>query len=328
MVNKNRKSDLLIKHFNSILIIILIVFIFLFFSLKNNSFYSVSNITTILSIIPALAIVCIGQTLLLISGTFDLSVGSIVGFSGVLLAQIVQVFKIDSVWLSIIVFLFVIIVGGIIGLLNGLLVTRIGINALITTIAMLTIIMGLSLFITKGNYIVLTSPFFLKIGTYNIFNIVPLALIITIIGYILFFILLKTTVFGRYIYAIGNNKVAANYVGINVKRIEVYLFVISGALSALGGILLASKLTNAQAILGEGYPILTIAACVLGGSLLAGGKGGVLGTLLGVIFLMILKNGLSMIGFEQYIQDLVTGIVLIFALFISEFIQKKFTKNI
>ena len=328
MVNKNRKSDLLIKHFNSILIIILIVFIFLFFSLKNNSFYSVSNITTILSIIPALAIVCIGQTLLLISGTFDLSVGSIVGFSGVLLAQIVQVFKIDSVWLSIIVFLFVIIVGGIIGLLNGLLVTRIGINALITTIAMLTIIMGLSLFITKGNYIVLTSPFFLKIGTYNIFNIVPLALIITIIGYILFFILLKTTVFGRYIYAIGNNKVAANYVGINVKRIEVYLFVISGALSALGGILLASKLTNAQAILGEGYPILTIAACVLGGCLLAGGKGGVLGTLLGVIFLMILKNGLSMIGFEQYIQDLVTGIVLIFALFISEFIQKKFTKNI
>jgi len=328
MVNKNIKSDLLIKHFNSILIIILIVFIFLFFSLKNNSFYSVSNITTILSIIPALAIVCIGQTLLLISGTFDLSVGSIVGFSGVLLAQIVQVFKIDSVWLSIIVFLFVIIVGGIIGLLNGLLVTRIGINALITTIAMLTIIMGLSLFITKGNYIVLTSPFFLKIGTYNIFNIVPLALIITIIGYILFFILLKTTVFGRYIYAIGNNKVAANYVCINVKRIEVYLFVISGALSALGGILLASKLTNAQAILGEGYPILTIAACVLGGSLLAGGKGGVLGTLLGVIFLMILKNGLSMIGFEQYIQDLVTGIVLIFALFISEFIQKKFTKNI
>jgi ribose/xylose/arabinose/galactoside ABC-type transport system permease subunit len=325
--NKQKTDNLFIKHFNSILLIVLITFSFVFFSLKNSSFYSLNNIITILSTLSAIAIVCIGQTLLLISGTFDLSVGSIVGFSGVLLAKIIEYFKVESLGVSILVFLFVILIGGIIGLLNGLLVTKIGINALITTIAMMTIIIGFSLFITKGNFIGLSTSFYLKIGTLNVFNVIPIALLIAIVGYLLFFVLLKTTIFGRYIYAIGNNRVAASYVGVNVKRIEVYLFMISGSLSSLAGILLASKLTNAQAILGEGYPILSIAACVLGGCLMAGGKGGVLGTFLGVVFLMIIKNGLSMIGFEQYIQDLVTGVVLIFALFISELIQKRYSKN-
>ncbi|MHB8279269.1 MAG: ABC transporter permease [Candidatus Humimicrobiaceae bacterium] len=319
----NYKKNFLLKSLNSILLLVILSISLIFFSIKSNDFLTLNNIVTIIILTVAIGVVCIGQTLLLISGSFDISVGSVVGFSGVILAKILNVFKIEDTGRSLLILLLVIAVGGIIGFINGVIVTKVGINALITTIAMLSIVMGLSLAITKGNFITINTPFFIILGTYKIGNIFPISLIILIILYAAFYVILKTTVFGRYIYAIGNNQTASMYAGINVNKIKIMLFVISGATSAIGGIILASKLTNAQAIFGESYPITTIAACVLGGSAISGGKGGVLGSLIGISFLSVLINGLSIIGLPTNIQNLVTGIMLIIALYISELWLKK-----
>lgn len=319
----NYKKNLLLKSLNSILLLVILSISLIFFSIRSSDFLTLNNIVTIIVLTVAIGVVCIGQTLLLISGSFDISVGSVAGFSGIVLAKILNIFEINDAGRSLLILLLVIAVGGIIGFINGVIVTKVGINALITTIAMLSIVMGLSLSITKGNYITITTPFFIILGTYNIGNVIPISLIILIILYVAFYVILKTTVFGRYIYAIGNNETASTYAGINVNKIKIILFVIAGATSAIGGIILASKLTNAQAIFGQNYPITTIAACVLGGSAISGGKGGVLGSLIGISFLSVLINGLSIIGLPTNIQNLVTGIILIIALYISEFWLKK-----
>ncbi len=322
IVVSSGKKDTIKKFVNSILLFVILVFTIIFFSLRSENFLTLNNIITIAISISSIGIVCVGQSLLLVSGSFDISVGSIVGFTGVVLAKLLEVFGIMDSGRSILIIFMALIAGGLIGLINGVLVTKIGINALITTIAMLSIVVGLSMAITKGQYISIKNPFFIALGSSKIGGYVPISIIILIVLYLSFYIILKTTVFGRYIYAIGNNEKAARYAGINVDLVRIILFTISGASSAIAGIILASKLTSAQAIFGANYPLITIAACVLGGCAISGGKGGVLGPLLGISFLLILRNGLILNGLPTHIQDLFTGIILIIALFLSEFWKK------
>jgi ribose transport system permease protein len=319
----NVRKNLFYRTLNSILLIAIIVAIMIFFSIRSKDFFTLNNIITNIFAVSTIGIVCIGQTLLLISGTFDISVGSVVGFSGVILAKLLTEFEITNTWNSILLILVVVAVGCFIGFINGIIITKVGVNALITTIAMLSIVLGLSLVITKSKYISITAPFFKYLGSYKIAGIVPIPLILLIVLYGSFYLVLKTTVFGRYVYAIGDNELAAKYAGINVDKIRIILFTITSGLSAIAGILLASKLTSAQAIFGENYPLITVAACVLGGAALSGGRGGVLGSLLGIGFLTVLENGLILIGLPTYIQDLVTGFVLIIALYISEIWTRK-----
>jgi ribose/xylose/arabinose/galactoside ABC-type transport system permease subunit len=314
--NKNRYS--LIKFLNIILLIVILIVTIIFFTIKNHDFLSVSNIITIIIAISTIGIVCIGQTMLLISGTFDISVGSVVGFAGVVLAKLLGVFKIQSNFSSVLMVLLIIAVGLMIGFINGIIVTKVKVNALITTIAMLSIVIGFSMVITKAKYIAITTPFFIALGNKNLGGLIPIPLIILVVLYIVFYFILKSTVFGRYVYAIGNNETAARYAGIKVDRIRIILFMIASATAAIAGIILASKLTSAQAIFGENYPLTTIAACVMGGTALTGGKGGVIGSLLGISFLAVLSNGLVLIGLPTHFQNLVTGIILIIALYISE----------
>lgn len=322
MVDSSKRRDAFFKLLNSILLFVILISSIIFFSVKSEDFLTVNNIIIIAVSISSIGIVCIGQSLLLISGSFDISVGSIVGFSGVVLAKLLEVFGITSTGGSILMIFVVIAIGCLVGLINGLLVTKIGINALITTIAMLSLVVGFSMAITKGEFISINNPFFIALGSGEIGGVVPISILILVIIYIAFFIILKTTVFGRYIYAVGNNETAARYAGINVDLIRIILFVISGASSALAGIILASKLTSAQAIFGANYPLITIAACVLGGCAISGGKGGVLGSLLGIGFLLILRNGLVLNGLPTHMQDLFTGVILILALFLSGFWNK------
>jgi len=322
-LDSHPKKSIFSKSISSTILIVIIVISVTFFSLRSEDFLTLSNIITVIISVSTIGIVCIGQTLLLISGSFDISVGSVVGFAGVILAKVLENFGVVDLGESILAILIVIFVGAAIGFINGILVTKIGINALITTIAMLSIVIGLSMAITKGKYININTPFFIALGSYKIGNILPVSIIILIILYAGAYILLKTTVFGRYIYAIGNNETAAKYAGINVNRVRIILFVISSAVSSIAGIILASKLTSAQAIFGANYPLITIAACVLGGCLISGGKGGVLGSFLGISFVIIFRNGLVVNELPTHIQDLVTGIILIVALYISEFWVKK-----
>jgi len=313
----NLKAKYIKKYLNSVLIVSVFILTIVFFSISSKDYLTINNIITNVIAVSTIGIVCIGQTLLLISGTFDISVGAVVGFSGVILAKFLDVFNVQSIGGSLFVLLIVIIIGALIGFINGIIITKVKINALITTIAMLSIIFGISLVITKSKYIGIETQFFRTTGAF------PIPLIILIVFYIIFYFILKITVFGRYIYAIGNNETAAKYSGINTDRIRILLFTITSSLSAIAGVLLSSKLTSAQAIFGQNYPLITVAACVIGGTLLSGGRGGVLGSLLGISFLTFLENGLILIKLPTYIQDLVTGIILIIALFFSELWTKK-----
>ncbi len=318
ILEKNKYNyNFLKKNLSTLLIFVVFILTVIFFSIKSKDYLTIKNIITNIIAISTIGTVCIGQTMLLISGTFDISVGAVVGFSGVILAKLLDVFGVQSLGASLFVFLITIFLGAFIGFVNGIIITKIKINALITTIAMLSIIFGISLVITKSKYISVNAHFFRTLGAF------PNPMIILIILYIIFYVILKTTVFGRYIYAIGNNEIAAKYAGINTDLIRIILFTLTSALAAIAGVLLSSKLTSAQAIFGQNYPLVTVAAVVIGGTPLSGGKGGVLGSLLGISFFIFLENGLILIKMPTYIQDLITGIILIIALFISEIWTKK-----
>ncbi len=309
------------KNINSVFIFGLLIVVSIIFSIGSEFFLSLGTLKILMISISTIGIVCIGQTFLLIAGDFDISVGSVVGFSSVLLAKMINLFEITDVWKSILVIILTLTAGAVIGFINGLLVTKTKINALITTIAMLSIVIGLALLISNSLPISLNAPFFIAIGSGTIFGFIPYTLVILLFLYLVSYLLLKRTVFGRYVYAVGANEEAAKLAGIKAGRIKILLFTATSSLAALAGIFLASKTLSALASYGKPYPLITIAACVLGGCRIrggVGGKGGALGSLLAIIFLMVIRNGLVLIDQPQAIQDILTGIILLLAVFFSE----------
>ncbi len=208
------------------------------------------------------------------------------------------------------------ILGAIIGLINGLLITKAKVNALITTLAMMTIFQGAIFLVSNGFAVGVNRDDFRFLGTYRLAGI-PMPIIILIVLYGIFFVILKYAVFGRYIYSIGGNPQAARLSGINVEKIKIMVFTLSSTLSAFGGILLASRLGSAQTTAGSQYPLNSIAACVLGGIAIAGGEGNILGALIGVAIIGVLKSGLIMVNMPSYYQWIANGIVLIAAVYLD-----------
>ncbi len=314
----NSKRNKKFLFIDNIIILAVFIVIFLFFSFKSEYFLDSVNVSAFLITLSIIGFVSIGQTILLISGTFDISVGSIVGFSGVLIAKILESFQISNLILFIVATIFVVFIGGGIGLINGLIITKGRVNAIITTIATLSIISALSMIITKGKYIEIKNKYFIALADIRIGRFVPVPIIIFLIAVIIFYIILKRTVFGRYIYCIGSNENSAVYSGINVVKVRISLFVLTGMLSSIAGIILSSRLVSAHAIFGNSYPLLTVAACVIGGTLLSGGKGGVLGTLLGISLLTTLDSGFSIISIPTHVRDIITGLILMIAVIFNE----------
>jgi ribose transport system permease protein len=253
---------------------------------------------------------------------FDISVGSIVGFSGMLLAKLLHSGHFGSPAMTIAAVVVVLGICGLVGVINGTIVSTIGINALITTLSMLWVLLGLSLAISGGIDILIDNSLIVGFGTSRIAGIIPLPFFILLALYVMFFLLLKYSVFGRQVYIIGNNEKAAAYAGVPVRRVRIELFAIAAVLSGLAGIMLSAKLTSAQAVYGEGYPIGSIAICLLGGTLLSGGRGGVVGTFIALIFLSVLQNALDHIGLPFYVTNVVTGVMLVLAIVLSNLIDR------
>jgi ribose/xylose/arabinose/galactoside ABC-type transport system permease subunit len=258
-----------------------------------------------------IGIVCIGQSLALLTGSFDLSVGSIAGFSGIVVAQLTRAYGMYPL-----VLVLGIAIGAFIGLLNGLLIAKAKVNALITTLGMMTIFEGGTFLASRGFAVGVNTPEFRFLGTTHVFG-VPLPILILVFLYVVFYLILRFTVFGRYVYSIGGNPEAARLSGINVDRIRILVFVIIGALAAFGGCLLASRLGSAQTTAGNMYPLNSIGACVLGGIAITGGVGNLFGALIGVAIIGVLKSGLIMINMPSYYQWVANGIVLILAVYLD-----------
>ncbi len=278
------------------------------FALLTPHFLSVQNFVNIGQTLAVVGIVAIGETILLIAGGVDISVGSVAALAGVV-ASILWDNQLLPIWGCVAVGL---LCGAVVGALNGLIVTQLKINPLITTLGMFSIIRGLAFVLTGGQMNQLNNAQFQFLGRGNLGG-VPFSLILMLLLYAVFIFVLAKTRIGRDLYAIGGNPMASRLAGIPINRYQLITFSLCGFLAALGGMVLASQLAAGAPQAAAGLEFTVIAAVILGGTSLAGGKGTLIGTLIGVFILRTLDNGLVLTNVSSYYQEVARGLVLLVA---------------
>jgi len=281
------------------------------FSVLSERFFTISNMLIVMRQTSIVAFLGVGMTFVILGAGIDLSVGSVLAFSGAVAAGVMQS---RGIFFGILAGL---AVGTALGAFSGLVITKLRIPAFIATLAMMAIARGGTLVYTDGRPITGLPSFFAFLGRGYIGNI-PFPIILMLAIFVLAYIILKLTRFGRYVYATGGNINAARASGIKVDNIIISNFAISGFLSGLTGIVLASRLNSAQPTAGMGYELDAIAAVVLGGTNLFGGEGELWGTLVGAFIMGILNNGLNMLNVSSFYQQVVKGIVILIAVTVAQ----------
>jgi len=281
-------------------------------SIGSSRFYAVENIVNILRQCSLVLIIGSGMTLLLIAAEVDLSVGVSLAFSGVVAMDVTN--QTGSVWLGAAAG---ILFGGLVGLANGIIVTRLKVKSLIATIATMMILQG-SVFLYSRQAIQNGSqlPAFTAISI-GYLGPVPMPVLIAAIIFACTYIVLRHTLFGRYVYAVGANPRAARLAGLDPERLKAILFVVTGLLTGLSGLILASLMNAGQPTAGRGFELTVIAAVILGGTSLKGGRGTLPGTLLGVLILQVINNGIIILGWDQELQLVVPGFVIVLAAYLD-----------
>ncbi|WP_268623470.1 ribose ABC transporter permease RbsC [Paenibacillus alvei] len=282
-------------------------------SILNPSFLEPLNILNLLRQVSINALIAFGMTFVILTGGIDLSVGSTLALSSAFVANML-VAGYDPI-LSILAGC---LLGGVMGMINGLLVTQGKMAPFIATLATMTIFRGLTLVYTDGNPItgLGDSMTFQLFGRGYQFGI-PVPAITMMIAFAVLWVILHKTAFGRKTYAIGGNEKAAIVSGIKVSRVKIMIYSLAGMLSALAGAILTSRLNSAQPTAGTSYELDAIAAVVLGGTSLSGGRGRIVGTLIGALIIGTLNNGLNLLGVSSFYQMVVKGIVILIAVLID-----------
>ena len=293
------------------LLVALILELIIFASLSPY-FFSSTNFSNIGRAMVIIGIGSIGATIIIISGGFDLSVGSVMAASGMLAA-----FVINQGQSNLVGVVLALMLGCIIGLLNGFVIGYLRINPLIATLAMLSIVRGLAYIISGGDAVVVSNSSFLAIGTDSLFG-VPITVWIFVTLFLSVGFLMPRTHFGRYVYAIGSNSRAARLAGIFVNRWTLVFYAFSGTTAALAGYVTVARTGQAEPSANIGAELDMITAVILGGASLSGGKGRLVGTFLAIVVLAILVNGLILIGVPSYWQLPVKGCVLLGAIIWGE----------
>lgn len=291
--------------------------IFIAFSLLNENFLSINNVLNIIVQSAIIAIIAVGQTMVILTSGIDLSVGSIVGAVGIGIGLLM----VAGVPIPIAVLIGV-VMGAIFGLINGIIISYGRVPAFITTLGMMGIARGFGLALNEGKPVAGLPLSFEKIASASIGGI-PSFVFYTLIIYVIMFVLLERTKFGRHIYAVGGNRDAARLSGVKVKVVEMIVYLFSGIFSGLGAVLLTARLNYATPVAGTGYELDTIAAVVIGGTALSGGQGRIIGTLVGALMLGILRNGLTILNVSSYFQQIIIGSVIIIAVFMDKLNEKK-----
>ncbi|RHO80228.1 ABC transporter permease [Clostridiaceae bacterium AF42-6] len=286
-------------------ILIGLVVLFLFLSVATDSFLSTKNMLQVLRQICINGLLAFGMTFVLIIGGIDLTVGSVVAISGV--SVVIMLNSGVPLPVALVVAL---LLGAIVGLLNGGIIALTGMPPFIVTLSLQGTIRGIAYVITDGRSVSCDNAVFNAIGNGYLFGI-PIPIYIVAFVMIVISILLYYTRFGRRMYAVGGNITAAGFSGIHVKKIMVQVYVLSGVLSALAGIILASRMYSGQPASGQAYESDAIAAAVLGGTSFNGGIGTVGGTLIGALVIGFLTNGLNLLHISSYVQMIIKGLVII-----------------
>ncbi len=286
-------------------LVVLLAAEIIYFWVKSPYFFNWDNWLNILTAASITGIIAAPGTVLLISAQFDLSVGSGVAFVGVIMGTLAPTHGLPIAVLA------AVLAGIGIGILNGFLVTVVEINALITTLGTLAAFRGLTEVVSGDQTVIITG--FDQLGTARPFLNIPVPVLIFALIILIFWFCLRYTTYGRSMYAIGSNPVAARLVGIRSKRLIFFTFVLSGACVALGGLINTSQLGAASPITAEGLELSVVTAIVLGGTSLAGGRGTILGTVVGLLVISVMNNGLILINVDPFWQDVARGALLILA---------------
>lgn len=308
-MHQDKKTKLVIGKLGPFLGLLLLCIVLTFMS---DRFLTVDNLLNVTRQVSINAVISVGMTLVILTGGIDLSVGSILAFAGSITAgllaggqAIVPAILIGS------------IAGAVIGLVNGLLITKADIPPFIATLGTMTAARGFTLVYTDGRPITGMEEAFRFLGGGYIAGI-PVPVIIMLLIFIIAHIALTKTRFGRYIYAIGGNEEVARLSGINTKKVLMAIYTIAGLLAGFSGIIMASRLNSAQPTAGTGFELDAIAAVVLGGTSLSGGVGNVGGTLIGAMIIGVLDNGLNLLNVSSFYQQVAKGIVILLAVYVDK----------
>jgi ribose transport system permease protein len=290
----------------------------LFLQLATRRFATEGNIFTILRQASIVSIVAIGETLVLLTGAMDVSLAAILGFSGLVTASLMTTANLPP-WLACLIGVGV---GGAIGLVNGLVVTKIKINSIIATLGMMSILTGLALMYTEGQSVYGPAVDRLAFLSGGGIGPVKFPVLIMFALYVLFYFVLSRTLFGAHLYAVGSNNTAAWLSGLRVDRVRIGAFVLAGLLAGLGGVMQLARLGAASPTMGDEFlfPILT--AVILGGVSLSGGKGRLFNVLIASIFLVTITNGMVLLDTSVNAQRVVSGVILIVALSLDRLRQR------
>lgn len=277
----------------------------------SDSFLSVANITNIMRQVSIIAIIAAGMTFVILTGGIDLSVGAVMALAGTIAAGLMVAGLNASLAL-----LAGIGIGIGIGVFNGGLVAFAGMPSIIVTLATMGIARGFGL-MYSGGYPISGLPSWIKFFGGGTVLGVQMPILIMFVVYVLAWVLLERTPFGRHVYAIGGNETATRLSGVRVSRTKLFVYVLSGFTASIAAIVLTSRLMSGQPNAGTGFELDAIAAVVLGGTSIAGGRGSVIGTLIGALLLGVLNNGLNMMGVDPYVQNVIKGGIILLAIYIG-----------
>jgi ribose/xylose/arabinose/galactoside ABC-type transport system permease subunit len=282
----------------------------LFFGTINSNFWSATNLGNVSRQISILALISVGQTFAILSAGIDLSVGSLLALVSVVCAQAMLDFGLVGGIVA------GVLVASLVGLINGVLIAKARVPAFIATLGMLVAARGLALTLSGGMPIAGLPHAFMIIGA-GYWGPVPIPAVIAVVSFVVGWFVLNRTRFGRYVYAMGSNEEAAVLSGVNVVKYKILVYVVSGTFAGIAGVVLTSRVISGQPTLGEVQELYSIAAVVIGGSKITGGVGGIGRTLMGVLILGMLSNGLNLIQIASYVQNIVVGAIIVVAVYID-----------
>ncbi|WP_128544560.1 ABC transporter permease [Larkinella soli] len=280
-------------------------------------FLTLSNLTIVVTQVSINALLAFGVTFVIISGGIDLSIGSIVAVTGVVAAT----FAHPDDYPVVVPVTMGLLTGVLLGAFNGFVITRSKVPPFIVTLGTMTIGRGLALILSKGRPVSNLSDEFNFIGGGQVLGI-PTPILILILMFVFCSVVLRKTVPGRYMYAVGGNEQAARASGIGLSRVKMMVYMLSGGLAALAGILLTSRITTGQPNAGVGFELDAIAAAIIGGTSTSGGTGSMTGTLIGALLIGVISNGLDLMNVTSYYQEVVMGIIIIGAVVLDSLNHK------
>ncbi len=326
---------LLLLRLRAYIALILVVVVF---SMLSDTFFTTSNLIILAKQVAINAILGIGMTYVILSAGIDLSVGSIAGLSGMVAGWLLSeglmlpMFGISiffNVWMVILITL---LVGALVGAVNGVLITRLNVAPFIATLGMLYVARGFAMLISNGATFSnlagrpsLNNTGFLTLGSGTLLGL-PLPIWIMVALALIGTVVANRTSFGRHIYAVGGNEESAKLSGIRVKRVKTLTYVISGVCAALVGLIIASQLGASHPATGEMYELNAIAVVVLGGTSLMGGRGTIVGTIIGAFIIGVLENGMVLVGISEFWQIVIKGAVIILAVIVDQ-LQERIQHN-